>query len=63
MIPAWLHYTSIFFLFLGGLCAAIIVVDEWRHPQRMWIMNLVWPLTALFGTWDAVKADTLSLTA
>ena len=24
--------------------------DVWRHPQRMWIMNLVWPITALFGT-------------
>lgn len=23
---------------------------EHRHPQHMWIMNVVWPVTALFGT-------------
>ncbi len=36
-------------------CAVIITVDEIRHPQKMWIMNLVWPITALyfsvFGLW------------
>jgi Domain of unknown function (DUF4396) len=26
----------------------IIAVDEARHPQKMWIMNLVWPITALY---------------
>jgi hypothetical protein len=50
MIPIWLHNLSIGFLALGIGCAAIIAIDEWFHPQRMWIMNLVWPLTALFGT-------------
>lgn len=50
MIPVWLHELSIAYLALGGLCAVIILVDEARHPQRMWIMNLVWPVTALFGT-------------
>lgn len=24
--------------------------DEVRRPQKMWIMNLVWPLTALYGS-------------
>lgn len=28
----------------------VIAADERRHPQHMWIMNAVWPLTALFGT-------------
>jgi len=36
-------------------CAIIITIDEIRHPQHMWIMNLVWPITALyfsvFGLW------------
>jgi Domain of unknown function (DUF4396) len=36
-------------------CAIVITVDEVRHPQHMWIMNLVWPITALyfsvFGFW------------
>ncbi|MGN6159165.1 MAG: DUF4396 domain-containing protein [Devosia sp.] len=50
MIPVWLHNVSITVLVLGFICAAIIVWDECRHPQKMWIMNVVWPVTALFGT-------------
>jgi len=50
MIPAWLHMLSVAFLVLGALCAAAIAVDLVRHPQHMWIMNVVWPVTALFGT-------------
>jgi hypothetical protein len=30
------------------VCAIVIAVDELRHPQKMWIMNLVWPITALY---------------
>jgi len=48
--PAWLHALSIVTLVAGGFCAAIIIVDEVNRPQKMWIMNLVWPLTALFGS-------------
>jgi hypothetical protein len=29
-------------------CAALIIVDEIRNPQKMWIMNIVWPVTALY---------------
>jgi hypothetical protein len=29
-------------------CAIIIAVDEVRHPQKMWIMNIVWPVTSLY---------------
>lgn len=50
MIPAWFEALSIAMLVLGGVCAMIIAVDEWRYPQHMAIMNLVWPVTALFGT-------------
>ena len=28
----------------------MIAVDELRDPQHMWIMNVVWPVSALFGT-------------
>jgi hypothetical protein len=48
--PAWLTGISIGWLLLGAVCAVVIVLDEFRRPQKMWIMNLVWPLTALFGT-------------
>jgi Domain of unknown function (DUF4396) len=29
-------------------CAIVIAIDEIRHPQKMWIMNVVWPITALY---------------
>jgi len=48
--PNWLHILSLVWIVLGVLCAVAIAVDEFRYPQKMWIMNLVWPLTALFGT-------------
>jgi hypothetical protein len=48
MIPHWLHLISIFALVLGFAAAGVI--DEMRHPQPMWIMNIVWPVVALFGT-------------
>jgi hypothetical protein len=50
MIPQWLHYLSIASLALGFLCAGVILVDVSRHPQHMGIMNVVWPVTALFGS-------------
>lgn len=50
MVPVWLHILSIAVLVLGLACAAIIVWDEFYRPQNMWIMNVVWPVTALFGT-------------
>ena len=50
VIPAWLHVLSIASLLLGALCALVIAADLVRHPQHMWIMNVVWPVTALFGS-------------
>lgn len=49
-VPAWFHDLSIAFLCLGLACALIIVWDLFRHPQNMWIMDIVWPVTALFGS-------------
>jgi hypothetical protein len=37
-------------LLLGVACGLVIGADELRQPQHMWIMNIVWPVTALFGT-------------
>ena len=48
MIPGWLHGLSIAYLSLGALAAMTIAADEIKHPQHMWIMNVVWPVTALF---------------
>ena len=49
MAPGWLHALSIAYLAFGGLCALVAAIDVTRRPQPMWIMNIVWPVTALFG--------------
>ncbi len=36
------------------LSALAIAIDEVRHPQKMWIMNIVWPVTALYFSVFAV---------
>lgn len=40
---------------VAAVCALVIAVDEVRHPQAMGVMNVVWPVTALyfsvFGVW------------
>lgn len=50
MIPNWLHVLSWIALSAGLICATIVLIDVIRRPQQMWIMNLVWPINALFGT-------------
>lgn len=50
MFPGWLHALSIAALLLGAVCACVVLVDVLRHPQKMAVMNVVWPVTALFGT-------------
>ena len=50
MMPQWLHVISVASLAAGFAIAILIALDEVRHPQHMWIMNLVWPICALFGT-------------
>jgi hypothetical protein len=51
---AWISITVAF------VCAIVIAVDEARDPQKMWIMNIVWPVTALyfsvFAVWAYFKA-------
>ena len=37
-------------------CAAWIAVDEVRHPQAMAVMNVVWPVTALYFSVVAIWA-------
>ncbi len=49
MVPDWLHLLSISALAVGAFCALLLSFDVWRHPQHMWIMNVVWPVNALFA--------------
>lgn len=49
-IPGWLYAASIVALGIAGACAVVIVFDILiGHKQHMWIMNLVWPITALWA--------------
>jgi hypothetical protein len=48
--PPWLDRAAIASLGIAVVCASVIALDETRRPQRMGIMYLVWPLTALFGS-------------
>ena len=50
MIPAWLDALSWLSLGLGAACALGIAADIVRRPQHMAVMNVVWPVTALFGS-------------
>ncbi|QQM29036.1 DUF4396 domain-containing protein [Martelella lutilitoris] len=55
-MPEWLHLLAIISLLAGLGSAIIIAVDVFANPQHMWIMNLVWPLVALFGSVAALWA-------
>lgn len=49
-IIAWIS------LGIAFLCAAIIAFDVMQHPQKMGIMNVVWPVSALYGSVIALWA-------
>lgn len=53
-LPLWLSTLAWISLLLALLCAAVITFNEITHPQKMWIMHLVWPLTALYGSLAAL---------
>ncbi|MHB2211474.1 DUF4396 domain-containing protein [Methylobacterium sp. CM6257] len=50
MFPTWLHALAVLALLLGAACSALLSVHVIRHPQHMTVMNVVWPVSALFGT-------------
>ena len=35
-------------IIISLICSLVIAIDLIFHPQKMWIMNLVWPLTAFY---------------
>jgi hypothetical protein len=47
-MPPFLHIVACVYLIACFVCAIILVIDEIAHPQKMWIMNLVWPANALY---------------
>jgi len=60
-----LRIIAVIALLMGGLCALVITIDLLAgHTQHMWIMNLVWPITALYAgplaLWGYFTAGRLS---
>lgn len=63
--PRWLMVSASASLIVAAACAGIIVFDLCRgNKQHMWVMNLVWPITALYGSiftlWAYFSAGHLS---
>ena len=50
MIPwaMWIEDFAWAYLSLSVLCFLAIAVHEWYRPQKMRVMNLVWPISALY---------------
>jgi hypothetical protein len=48
--PVWLTLLATLSLLVGIGCAAVVSVDVARRPQKMAVMNVVWPATMLFGS-------------
>jgi hypothetical protein len=49
-MPEWLIIVAAVSLSVAGCCCLVIIIDLWAgHRQHMWIMNLVWPITALYA--------------
>ncbi len=53
--PQWLDYLAWSYLIVCFVCGGYLLADELHRPQKMWIMNIVWPVSALyfgpFGVW------------
>lgn len=48
MVGPALHALAIASLALAMASALWLTIDLFRHPQKMWIMNIVWPVTAFY---------------
>lgn len=64
--PEWLHVLAWVCLVLCWACSAWIILDLLRgHSQRMAIMNVVWPVTALYfgpaAVWMYYRTRPLSM--
>ncbi|WP_419805825.1 DUF4396 domain-containing protein [Terriglobus sp.] len=51
-----LHTLALISIVVAFACAFGIAMDELRRPQRMGVMNIVWPVTALYFSVFAVWA-------
>jgi hypothetical protein len=52
----WPRIIAVFSLIVALASVLLVSTDLIKRPQHMWIMNIVWPLTALYGGPIAVWA-------
>ncbi len=45
-----LHTIAVVSRIVAGICSLIVAIDVIRHPQKMWIMNVLWILTPLYAS-------------
>jgi hypothetical protein len=48
MVPAWLRVLSWGWIAVFVAIALCLLIRVIRRPQKMWIMNVVWPITAVY---------------
>ena len=53
--PTWLNNLAWISLGIGIACTFVVAIDVIRRPQKMAVMNVVWPVSMLFGglLWSA----------
>ncbi len=66
--PTWLLILSWAYLAFCSGCALFVITDLVRgNHQKMWVMNLVWPITAMYtgplGVWLYIRTRALSTAA
>ncbi len=59
--PPWLHILAWAYIALCLACALGLAIHTLLRPQKMWIMGVVWPVTALYMGPFAVYMYALSL--
>ncbi|MGN6445969.1 DUF4396 domain-containing protein [Amnibacterium sp.] len=48
-LPVWFTVLASASLAVAAVCAVVVTVEVVRRPARMAVMNVVWPVTMLFG--------------
>ena len=48
MAPLWFEVLASVAIGVALLCCLALIIEVFRHPQRMAVMNWVWPVTALY---------------
>jgi hypothetical protein len=48
MVPAWLESLAWVWIAISVASALFILIQTLRKPQKMWIMDVVWPITGLY---------------